>query len=85
VSNFSRGALPRPPERKGAPLGPLTSPGGALASAFSDAVQLLLNPFAPRRWIKLSLVCLFLGGGTMSAAFHWSLSALPSDTGFQGV
>ena len=83
MSNLSQGALPGPPERRGAPPGPLTSPVGALTSAFSDAVQLLLNPFAPRRWIKLSVVCLFLGGGTTSAAFQWSLGNLPSDIGLQ--
>jgi len=81
VSSPSQGALPGPLERKHAPLGVHTSPAGALTSAFSDAVQLLLNPFAARRWIKLSVVCLFLGGGTTSAAFHWSLGTLPSDLG----
>jgi hypothetical protein len=83
VSSPSQGAFPGPLERKSAPLGIQASPAGALTSAFSHAVQLLLNPFAPRRWIKLSVVCLFLGGGATSAAFHWSLGTLPSDIGFQ--
>jgi len=66
----------------------VVSPGGsspvkALIDAFLDTVQLLFNPLDASRWLKLSAVCLFLGGGTASAAFHWSLSALPSDVGFQ--
>jgi len=60
-----------------------TSPIAALVDAFLDTVQLLFNPFDPARWLKLSALCLFLGGGTASAAFHWSLSALPGEIGFQ--
>jgi hypothetical protein len=85
LSSPSQGVLPGPPERKSVPLAAGISPPAALASAFSDTVQMLLNPFAPRRWIKLSLVCLFLGGGTTSAAFHWSLGTLRSDVGLQEV
>lgn len=59
------------------------SPGKALIDSFSDTVQLLLNPFDAGRWFKLSAICLFLGGGTASAAFHWTLSTLPGDVGFQ--
>ena len=39
----------------------------------------MFRPFDVWRWTKLSLLCLFLGGGTPTAAFQWSLSALPSD------
>jgi hypothetical protein len=39
----------------------------------------LFRPFDVWRWTKLSLLCLFLGGGTPTAAVQWSLSALPSD------
>ena len=31
--------------------------------------------------MKLSILCLFLGGGATSAAFHWALSALPGEVG----
>ena len=85
MSNPSPGVLAGPPERKSVPLAAGISPPGALTSAFSDTIQLLLNPFAPRRWIKLSLLCLFLGGGATSAAFHWSLGTLPGDLGLQEV
>ena len=64
-----------------APVG--ISPGKALIDSFSDTVQLLLNPFDAGRWLRLSAICLFLGGGTASAAFHWTLSTLPGDVGFQ--
>jgi hypothetical protein len=83
VSSLSQAATPAPIEGEGVPRGSPTSPAAALTSAFSDTVQLLLNPFTARGWIKLSAVCLFLGGGTTSAAFHWSLSALPGDIGVQ--
>ncbi|MFB3921699.1 MAG: hypothetical protein ACE145_08255 [Terriglobia bacterium] len=59
------------------------SPGKAILDSFSDTVQLLLNPFDLGRWFKLSAICLLLGGGTASAAFHWILSTLPGDLGFQ--
>jgi len=59
------------------------SPVRALEFAFHDTLHLLFSPFEGRRWIKLSVVCLFLGGGTSSAAFHWSLGTLPAEVGFQ--
>ena len=55
------------------------SPAGAISFALDDTLRLLFNPFDGWRWIKLSLLCLFLGGGTLTAAFQWSLGALPSD------
>ncbi|MGA2630825.1 MAG: hypothetical protein ABSG54_11500 [Terriglobia bacterium] len=58
-----------------------TSPIAALADAFARAVAILLNPFDPKRWIKLSAVCVFLGGGASWAAVHWTLTALPTETG----
>jgi hypothetical protein len=56
-----------------------TSPWQALSAAFGDTLQLLFNPFIGRRWIKLSLICLVLGGGTSSAAFQWSFGSLRYD------
>ncbi len=58
--------------------GPL-SPVEALSPAWQETVRLLFRPFVARRWISLSLVCLFLGGGTSTAAFQWSFGALPVD------
>jgi hypothetical protein len=55
------------------------SPAGAISWALDDTLRLLFRPFDAWRWIKLSLLCLFLGGGTPTAAFQWSLGALPSD------
>ena len=80
--------LLRPDPANATGTGSLSAPGGispgqALIDSFSDTVQLLLNPFDPGRWFKLSAICLFLGGGTASAAFHWTLSTLPGDVGFQ--
>ena len=40
-------------------------------------MRLLFRPFIGRRWIALSVVCLFLGGGTSTAAFQWGFGALP--------
>jgi len=57
----------------------------ALAAAFHDTVDLLLKPLDAGRWLKLSVLCLFLGGGTPSAAFNWSLGSLPGDIGFHGL
>jgi hypothetical protein len=85
LSNPSPGVLAGPPEGKSVPLAADLSLPGALTSAFSDTIQLLLNPFDARRWIKLSVVCLFLGGGATSAAFHWSLGTLPGDLGLEEV
>jgi hypothetical protein len=42
-------------------------------------LRLLFRPFTHRRWIALSIVCLFLGGGTSTAAFQWGFGALPID------
>ena len=55
------------------------TPVQALNAALEDTLRLLFRPFDAHTWIKLSLVCLFLGGGTPSAAFHWSLGTLPAD------
>jgi hypothetical protein len=59
------------------------TPVRALELAFRNTLHLLFSPFEARRWIKLSVVCLFLGGGTSSAAFHWSLGTLPAEVGFR--
>jgi hypothetical protein len=56
---------------------------GALVAAFHDTADLLLRPVDAVRWLKLSVLCLFLGGGTPSAAFNWSLGSLPGDIGFR--
>jgi hypothetical protein len=58
---------------------PAISPAGAISWALGDALRLLFRPFDVGRWARLSLLCLFLGGGTTTAAFQWSLSTLPSD------
>jgi hypothetical protein len=42
-------------------------------------MSLLFRPFNRRQWIALSIVCLFLGGGTSTAAFQWGFGALPID------
>jgi len=52
--------------------------GESLVASFYDAVGLLFTPFDGRRWFKLSLVCLFLGGGTPTAAFNW-IFVLPGE------
>jgi hypothetical protein len=59
------------------------SPIAALLAALADTFRLLFQPFRASRWVKLSAVCLFLGGGSSSAAFHWSLGTLPAEVGFQ--
>jgi hypothetical protein len=53
----------------------------AVTAAFHDTVDLLIKPLDAARWLKLSILCLFLGGGTPSAAFNWSLGSLPGDLG----
>ncbi len=58
--------------------GPL-SPVEALWPAWNETIRLLFRPFIGGRWISLSLICLFLGGGTSTAAFQWSFGALPVD------
>jgi hypothetical protein len=55
------------------------SPIESLSPAWDETLRLLFRPFLGRRWIALSVVCLFLGGGTSSAAFQWGFSALPID------
>jgi hypothetical protein len=55
----------------------------ALVAAFHDTADLLLRPVDAVRWLKLSVLCLLLGGGTPSAAFNWSLGSLPGDIGFR--
>ena len=66
------------------PGAPLTATG-ALARAFRDTADLLLKPLDVGRWLKLSILCLFLGGGAPSAAFNWSLGSLPGDIGFSDL
>jgi len=59
------------------------SPARALSEACHDTLGLLFRPFDWGRWFRLSAICLFLGGGTASAAFNWSLGSLPGDIGLQ--
>jgi len=66
-----------PPTRR-LEAGPL-SPIESLSPAWNETLRLLFRPFIGRRWIALSIVCLFLGGGTSTAAFQWSFGALPID------
>ncbi len=55
------------------------SPVESLSPAWDESVRLLFRPFLRRRWVALSIVCLFLGGGTSTAAFQWGFGALPID------
>jgi len=55
------------------------SPIESLSPAWHASLRLLFRPFHLRRWIALSVVCVFLGGGTSTAAFQWGLGALPID------
>lgn len=55
------------------------SPIEALSAAWRATWRLLFRPFDRRRWIALSIVCLFLGGGASTAAFQWGFGALPAD------
>jgi hypothetical protein len=55
------------------------SASGAILFALEDTLRLLFRPFDVWRWTKLALLCLFLGGGTPTAAFQWSLGAVPGD------
>ncbi|MFZ0963356.1 MAG: hypothetical protein WAO35_21045 [Terriglobia bacterium] len=55
------------------------SPIESLSPAWDDTLRVLFRPFVGRRWIALSVVCLFLGGGTSTAAFQWGFRALPID------
>lgn len=59
------------------------SPAHALSAAFHDTVDILTRPLDATVWLKLSLICLLLGGGTPSAAFNWSLGSLPGNIGFR--
>ncbi len=59
------------------------APVRALSKALNDTLILLFRPLDVRLWLGLSFICLFLGGGTSSAAFNWSLGSLPGDLGFQ--
>ena len=55
------------------------SPVESLSPAWDETLRLLFRPFLRRRWVALSVVCLFLGGGTSTAAFQWGFGALPID------
>ena len=55
----------------------MLSPLESLHPAWDETVRLLFRPFSRRRWIALSVVCLFLGGGTSTAAFQWGFGAFP--------
>jgi hypothetical protein len=55
------------------------SPVEALSAAWRVTVRLLFRPFDRHRWIGLSIICLFLGGGASTAAFQWGFGALPLD------
>ena len=55
------------------------TPIESLSPAWDETLGLLFRPFIGRRWIALSVVCLFLGGGTSTAAFQWGFGALPMD------
>jgi len=70
--------IPSPPTEASSSSTPISA-AGAIGLALDDALRLLFRPFEVWTWAKLSLLCLFLGGGTPTAAFQWSLSALPSD------
>ena len=58
---------------------PGVSPAGAISCALDGTLGLLFQPFDTWKWARLGLLCLFLGGGTPTAALQWSLSALPGD------
>lgn len=77
MSSISQGAEAETHET----VSPGISPVAALIEAFSHVVAFLFNPFELRHWLKLGAVCLFLGGGASWAAIHWSLGALPSESG----
>ncbi len=68
------GLIPTPPTDAGG-LSPIES----LSPAWHETLRLLFRPFIGRRWIALSIVCLFLGGGTSTAAFQWGFGTLPID------
>jgi len=70
--------LPSAPSLGQSPSAPISA-AGAVLLALEDSLRLLFRPFAVWRWAKLGLLCLFLGGGTPTAAVQWSLGALPGD------
>lgn len=75
------GHIPHPPRtllKRRTGVGPL-SPVESLFPAWEETLRLLFRPFSRQRWIALSLVCLFLGGGTSTAAFQWGFGSLPID------
>ncbi len=75
------GRIPQPirfvPTRR--PDAGALSPIESLSPAWQETLRLLFRPFIGRRWMALSVVCLFLGGGTSTAAFQWGFGALPID------
>jgi hypothetical protein len=79
LSSLSQPVDTPPPPSRRSPAA--DSPVRALVAAFTDTCRLLLDPIDTRLWVKLSVLCLFLGGGATSAAFHWALSALPGEVG----
>ncbi len=75
------GHIPHPPRalaKRRTGVGPL-SPVESLFPAWEETLRLLFRPFRRHRWIALSVVCLFLGGGTSTAAFQWGFGSLPID------
>jgi hypothetical protein len=86
LSSPPQGGSPAPSSLPAEPSAePWISPAAALYSAFDDTLRLLLQPFDAWRWIKFSAVCVLLGGGTSSAAFNWSLGALPAEANMREV
>ena len=61
------------------PTGGGLSPFESFSCAWRGTLHLLFGPFVVRRWVVLSIVCLFLGGGTSTAAFQWGVGTLPKD------
>ncbi len=59
--------------------GASSSTSTALIRAWHDSLDLLVRPFDTRRWVKLSVVCLVLGGGTPTAALNGVLGILPKN------
>jgi hypothetical protein len=57
----------------------------ALTQAWDDTLEFLFKPLDIERWFWLSVICLFLGGGTSSAAFNWSLGSLSGNVGLDRV
>ena len=74
IPHYPRSILPKPHREPGS-----LSAIAALSPAWDATIYLLFRPFDHKQWIALSIVCLFLGGGTSTAAFQWGFSALPID------